>query len=549
MHRCLYIQEILFNIFEILHHTSAKSFDSDSDWSPARTHTLTALARTCKTFNDPAIKIVWRDLPGLYPISYLMEESMYVIEGDFDIRLKVKALAGKFIERLELYAPLVKTINVFNGYQNTVFHPSALLVLNSSPAIPKPLFPNLKRVELNCYAEDPMEALLYPAVVLGSSKLTQVTVFTDDQMRLDDSGHLTTTSDNTQWEAFTNRLLPFTQQLQKFSLTILRIESPGRLAAPPLTRLCSAFSSSMVVLDVASLELPYEAVAAISSLPRLEELDISVDNQQFSTSVPLADAPLVFPALRVLRVTPMSITAGGFFFLNIKAGQLEVVDIRIGFWTVGPRVDLSPLLEALGLWSPNKTLAEINILSSSRGALSNMNSHLTISDATLQSLALFPNLKKFNAFPCIHQLSDKGLIAAFADLKHLQLFSVRGDDDCMVQEEPKISLAGVQRAIEHCPQLAHLALTCDFREIPPSLEIQPHRGLLYWRVDCSPITCGRSFSEWARVHLPELRRVEFFTKLRKRIETDFDASWASTRQSMVYLDQWTDVPKLLKSRT
>jgi hypothetical protein len=81
MHRCLYIQEILLNIFEILNHPSTYPPEAfEPNWTPVRTHALTALARTCKTFTYPAVKIIWRDLPGLHTLSYLMADSMFEIE-------------------------------------------------------------------------------------------------------------------------------------------------------------------------------------------------------------------------------------------------------------------------------------------------------------------------------------------------------------------------------------------------------------------------------------------------------------------------------------
>jgi hypothetical protein len=408
------------------------------------------------------------------------------------------------------------------------------------------MFPNLERVELNCYKEDPMEALFYPGVVLGSTKLKEVTVYTEDQNRLDDSHNITTMSDKTQWEAFVNRILPFTHQLQKFTFTILRVTSPRSLRAPSLTRLCKSFSNSMNTLDIAMIQLPHDSFPVIASLPCLEDLSISVDDYSFGTEIPSTDSRhLIFPALSVLNLTINTMASGISFFRSMEASTLEKLDIKVKLRgpTTG-EVNLSPLLEPLASAPTSKRLTELNIRGSSFRR--NRNFQFTLHDDAIQILAVFKALVEFNVSPCAHHLTDEGLVGAFSSWKYLNHFSVHGIDDCNVPEDLGLSLAGVQRAIKHCPLLEYLALQCDFRELPPSSDIPPHCKLSHWRVDCSPITCGRSFSQWARTNLPNLKRVEFFAELRKRMDEDFDDSWVLMRQSMVYFDQWNDVPKLLK---
>ena len=64
MHHCLYIQEVLHAIFNDvdIHECSA------GPDIPARTATslatLAALARTCKIFKEPALDVLWREIPS-----------------------------------------------------------------------------------------------------------------------------------------------------------------------------------------------------------------------------------------------------------------------------------------------------------------------------------------------------------------------------------------------------------------------------------------------------------------------------------------------------
>jgi hypothetical protein len=57
MHRALFILEILVEIF--------KFSDFDLSWYERSRKTLAALARTCKTFYDPAMNLLWADMDGL----------------------------------------------------------------------------------------------------------------------------------------------------------------------------------------------------------------------------------------------------------------------------------------------------------------------------------------------------------------------------------------------------------------------------------------------------------------------------------------------------
>lgn len=58
MHACLLPVETLLDIFTIIHE------DSSVDSYP----TLAALARTCRTFKEPALDTLWKHIHGLEPL-------------------------------------------------------------------------------------------------------------------------------------------------------------------------------------------------------------------------------------------------------------------------------------------------------------------------------------------------------------------------------------------------------------------------------------------------------------------------------------------------
>ncbi|KAF8127437.1 hypothetical protein EV363DRAFT_1401160 [Boletus edulis] len=65
MHHALEIPEILSNIFCYCYTPGVSRPLSD----------LPALARTCRTFKEPALHMLWEDLPGLSPLLQCLPEA------------------------------------------------------------------------------------------------------------------------------------------------------------------------------------------------------------------------------------------------------------------------------------------------------------------------------------------------------------------------------------------------------------------------------------------------------------------------------------------
>lgn len=84
MHDCLFIQEIVSAIFEEL---DEYVYDETiPEWIKYRQdeslQTLAALARTCRTFQGPALDILWRDIPDLSVLAnYMSHAGAFEPEG------------------------------------------------------------------------------------------------------------------------------------------------------------------------------------------------------------------------------------------------------------------------------------------------------------------------------------------------------------------------------------------------------------------------------------------------------------------------------------
>ncbi|KAF8452840.1 hypothetical protein L210DRAFT_3755795 [Boletus edulis BED1] len=118
MHHALEIQEIVFYIFG---HCDQPSAGSAAD--------LAALARTCRTFKDPALDVLWEKLPDLSPLARcLPEASCLSFSGEIEWDI------------LRSYARRVRRLDALDGISRKS------LKRLWKPLTTEPLFPNLRRL-------------------------------------------------------------------------------------------------------------------------------------------------------------------------------------------------------------------------------------------------------------------------------------------------------------------------------------------------------------------------------------------------------------------
>lgn len=77
MHRCLRVVDILYYILEFV---VLELWDEDDLWKGYNSYwvgnpTLAALARTCRTFQDPALNVLWRNQLTLGPLIKTLPKS------------------------------------------------------------------------------------------------------------------------------------------------------------------------------------------------------------------------------------------------------------------------------------------------------------------------------------------------------------------------------------------------------------------------------------------------------------------------------------------
>jgi len=79
MHRCLHIQEILASIFDyMLYKPQRSGLLSLVDDK----RSILALVKTCRTFNIPALRVLWKNLFSPVLLLLTMPEDLWHVERD-----------------------------------------------------------------------------------------------------------------------------------------------------------------------------------------------------------------------------------------------------------------------------------------------------------------------------------------------------------------------------------------------------------------------------------------------------------------------------------
>lgn len=76
MHHALRLEEILLNIFASGHYRTPGPINKQDNASHPTTD-LAALARTCRTFKEPALDVLWAELTNLSPLVRCLPEASH----------------------------------------------------------------------------------------------------------------------------------------------------------------------------------------------------------------------------------------------------------------------------------------------------------------------------------------------------------------------------------------------------------------------------------------------------------------------------------------
>ncbi|TFK22544.1 hypothetical protein FA15DRAFT_706286 [Coprinopsis marcescibilis] len=571
--KCLQVAELLSVIFGMVEDQS-RSVDRSQ---------LSKLARTTSAFFGPAIRHLWRDLPDLgailclFPKEYVHTEQIqhqkcYTLPaGDLPV------LSKEAMERFKVYLPHVKRIGCIVGLgSGTRVHYTALRTLVL--VLPQPVFPNL--IDVAVPWEDEMEAIFYPPVVFSQS-LRHVKVSVEAESSLmheNDVGH----HQGNEWDALRHQLDNIAGDIVSF-----RVEMDGELCEPehyfiaqalPFDHDLSKRLISLTCLEVEHVIIDSETMTAIAQIPNLDRLKVSVTTQYFKDFIGfLPPRKLPFPSLTALFVRATFDQALDIFLSLVVASKLDKLEVILGYNT--RFTNLNKTLEILsdsGMASHLRDFAVETIYHNVlKGADMDLydnpleksfdglaDAQIRVDNDTLDHLSNFTKLTRLCVSPSSsHDLDDSALETAFASWPDLEEF--RLVDETMTARDgdiiiSKLTVEGIQRALNLCPSLKILALRFDCEPETTLIPSTPHRGLLTWDFGTSSIGYSRKFGEWLKEQYPSLKLLNYYDMYRKALRYVYRPRKSGIRASedefigrypdaALMLSRWDEVAGLLSS--
>ncbi|KIJ63856.1 hypothetical protein HYDPIDRAFT_112834, partial [Hydnomerulius pinastri MD-312] len=433
MHRCLEIPEILLEILEIVF--AAKNGYPD----------VAGLARTCRSFNGPALDVLWCTQLSLLPLVMCFPRDVLEFSSDkrsASITVKLaKVPSVQDWERPLLHAKRIRTVEPDRQFwmvatyklDKNILQP----LLQSCPS--QSLLPNLRNLSYFVLSDSGHEDASYVSLlfmVFNPSSLRSLTFRSPRGLNPDDAKGFAT----------------------------------------KLSQCCKYIESIDVSLSLPSIE-PYEYVEAFASLKNLKSfgstllglVDISTDSffsYDHTLTFPYPPTPAffgydhtltlpqdAFPSIRNLRLTYCSASFALQLLKSIHSTELMDINLSItGHVAVDVLRELSSAITACPSWTESMRSLMLSMASS------------TMSDEDVRPLLALKQLRCL----CLgntglvlddHLLDD--MAKAWPMLEHLHLMN-----DTPSRSASNATLKGLVPFTRYCPNLVSVGLRLDAREIP-----------------------------------------------------------------------------------
>ncbi|KAF8122670.1 hypothetical protein EV363DRAFT_1359414 [Boletus edulis] len=153
MHHALEIQEILCNILFYCYQPYLTAQERKQALAVPRA-TLAALARTCRTFKEPTLDLLWRDLDDSSPLARCLPEASHRLSTGTVYSFNRPLTLIEW----DIFRSYTHRIHVIRDFDSGLDWGSVATFLD--PPATEPLFPNLRRL-LGCAYTKQTMALLY----------------------------------------------------------------------------------------------------------------------------------------------------------------------------------------------------------------------------------------------------------------------------------------------------------------------------------------------------------------------------------------------------
>ncbi|KAH6912242.1 hypothetical protein BKA70DRAFT_1267072 [Coprinopsis sp. MPI-PUGE-AT-0042] len=568
MHQCLIIAEVLDTIF------------SDTWCSPRM---LARLARTCKAFHEPAVRNLWKHLRSFSPVLNLL--SPEVLSRDTEgchetinlFRWSLVYYESGFKRSLARIYDYTRHVRKLDWMPSCKWskrygvHHAAFRKLYEHEDLARPLFPNLREVELPYSTRDPLVAVFYPSLVLSHS-VQKITVTCDICELIDLSGAYGDLTDDW-WKALAGRLRTVASTLREFEVCSDDFEANTLVGRVRVLEQSIPDFSAITRLKISSLVLDQSTLISLgrghlSWLVNLSLLVTAQMNLQFPTD-------LSFPALEKLSLTTLSFDSCSIILAHLSANRLKRFKLKAAMDSdeegnaIDTDYDPEPLFRTLHGRGMHGHLEQIHLkkiwvngdVTAVWSAYRN-EQRFTVTPRTLRSLIPFTSVTSFTIDTCdTSALDDQTLGALFEHWPRLECFKL--SDETFSSEQPLLTLHGVHRAVSHVPALENLTLRFDARSIPEDSVLAPcfeqHPSLQFLDVAASTLdaaSLGHDLASWLQRHYPRPKRVQSLTRYRNALDSVYENGEADEDEREIFqpyiglatmVDRWNDVTYAFKS--
>ncbi|KAJ7717022.1 hypothetical protein B0H16DRAFT_1612348 [Mycena metata] len=511
MHNCLKIVEIVDAIYIYLDPSQTSIF---APGPKSSFRDLAVMARTCTTFNGPALDHLWRSTTLDKLLTRCMPSDLWTFEkiGDSSGKNKLKLLRpirAPDWDRLRLYAPRVRHLS---SYGPILASGDALDALSVS--LPEKLFQNLKSLTWHRIAEfHYINLFLSPALTRLDITLTSfstVSLLSSLASVCPRLTHVSIESDSS----------PYTEDISKF---VCAIQRPEKLTLPSLT---------------------WKAVAYLSRLGTLKSLDLKILPRGLQRSS--VQGTNAFSALRTLSFEESDIRPVTDFLRLCTAVPLKEFDSDS--YEFATAADMHALFIAIAAGFSHASLEQLvlnNDCEEFEGA--DPTDHL-IPHHSLLPLLCFTNLTMLCITSPMGFDLDDGAVSDFARaLPHVMTFSLTARFPTQI---PRTTLACLHSFAQYCPRLVGLTIALDATTVP-TIDLNQsqaggvlHPALRRLYVQHSPVGRAMSVARFISFVFPRLNAIQTHREYEANDEND-EEDMLDHGEAIRHHNRWKEVEGLL----
>ncbi|TFK32394.1 hypothetical protein BDQ12DRAFT_502547 [Crucibulum laeve] len=435
MHSCLMTEDILVTILQWVH-------DDSNDGK----RTLAILARTCKTFKEIALDILWREIPNLAPLVRTLPVDTWEIKfaGGPPIAILRRKTTAADWTRCCAYTPRIKRL----GYEvpktcgfgfrelvrSMIIGPDIFEAIKSTSLLQ---FPNLRHL----YWDQAQLPQLPVTPFLGPSIRTL-------QLNVDSYGSSSVLCKN---------LPQLCPSLRRLNLNVTA-ESQVVDSHSPCCTLIQGICESLEALFCNNISLPVDVLQELATSTKLKRLHVGNDMNDILRHFPFSELPF-FPALSHLYSTSKYLASVTRFIERVGSRSFESVEITT--MIPPPESDLQYFFKTLKRHCNHDDFKSLSVhhLSRSFYSIPAASSGYDFISATVKPLLVFRNLEKLSlksTYRFMLDNTDLGFMAvAWRNIQEL----VIGDFHSNWGSELHITLDGLLPLTRYCPDLEILGIS------------------------------------------------------------------------------------------